>query len=535
MDIEYIEESNKPIDWPANTREYILDKLCDCVEAFRNDPSYRTREALVSWTNQHDLNQSIGCGMYRVTEYEVGIINFLYTAAKMYQINSLMTYLYDIITQVTRMQKIASWCTLITKIEESPQIPSYEKSLLLPLKLYYFAYQKFTIEKEKSFAEQLRGIVTDILSGSQTKDEIEVITYAYTAMLFDISHMYGRKREKLWEFTREELYELLKLEAKLLRMNHQPANISPTKGVLMIQISNFILKSRHGYNEDYICKYLPVDVAKASIVNRQIWMKKTELLNDEREQRVIPELFEDVSWIKYQWAKDIDFSATRTYYVSSFSKAINTEEMHNNYGECLYGYKNDVIVDLIGPICMHSLRKRPGTDPDLPDTIQRPVISQVITFDVLYDIAEAKEELQYLLCIIDMFELTNDEKKQFLQEILQYWILSVKDSKWQNERERRYVLFLYDDYKYKETEFDDTFLKVKTSLFLTPDFILGDNPSRPEIERQLAAKRRALYSKPYLFCKNCLAQDHDAEIYGQVEVCPVCGSKDIKIIFCEEL
>ena len=76
-----------------------------------------------------------------------------------------------------------------------------------------------------------------------------------------------------------------------------------------------------------------------------------------------------------------------------------------------------------------------------------------------------------------MFDLSDNNKKMFLQEILQYWILSVKDSKWKAERERRYVIFLYDDYEYIETELDDTFLKVKTSLFITPDFIIGKNPS----------------------------------------------------------
>ena len=85
-----------------------------------------------------------------------------------------------------------------------------------------------------------------------------------------------------------------------------------------------------------------------------------------------------------------------------------------------------------------------------------------LTFDVLYDIEEAKTELQYLFSVIDMFDLSDNNKKMFLQEILQYWILSVKDSKWKAERERRYVIFLYDDYEYIETELDDTFLKVKT-------------------------------------------------------------------------
>ena len=79
-------------------------------------------------------------------------------------------------------------------------------------------------------------------------------------------------------------------------------------------------------------------------------MKKTELLNDEREQKVIAELFQDTSWIKYDWIKDIDFKAARTYYVSCFSKAVNSSEMQEGYGDCLYGYKDDRIVDLIAPI-----------------------------------------------------------------------------------------------------------------------------------------------------------------------------------------
>lgn len=108
---------------------------------------------------------------------------------------------------------------------------------------------------------------------------------------------------------------------------------------------------------------------------------------------------------------------------------------------------------------------------------------------LFYDVEEAKRELTYLFGVIDMFNMSDAEKKKFLEEIMQYWILSVKDAKWSGERERRYVIFMYDDYDYRETEIDDTFLKVKTSIFLTPDFIIGKNPSRYEILYQLNAKR----------------------------------------------
>ena len=67
----------------------------------------------------------------------------------------------------------------------------------------------------------------------QEEEEINSLTHSYTSMLFDISNMHGSKREKLWEFTREELHKLLELEAKLLKMNKQSANIRPVKGVLM--------------------------------------------------------------------------------------------------------------------------------------------------------------------------------------------------------------------------------------------------------------------------------------------------------------
>lgn len=52
-------------------------------------------------------------------------------------------------------------------------------------------------------------IVEETLESSQTEDEINTLTHSYTSMLLDISNMHGSKREKLWEFTREELYKLL--------------------------------------------------------------------------------------------------------------------------------------------------------------------------------------------------------------------------------------------------------------------------------------------------------------------------------------
>jgi len=204
-------------------------------------------------------------------------------------------------------------------------------------------------------------------------------------------------------------------------------------------------------------------VAKKSIDNHEIWMSIIENLNDDREQRVIPELFEEDGWNGYSWVANIDFTPTRKYYVSSFCKSMNDSAMGKEYGTCIYGYKDDRMAEILSPI-IHWHQN---------DGKKSPLFSQVVAFDVIYNREEAKKEIKFLCDIIECFDMNDMDKKSFLEEILQYWILSVKDPKWLHERERRYVLFMYDGYDYKEIDTSDSrFLKLKTSLFIQPDFIL---------------------------------------------------------------
>ena len=154
--------------------------------------------------------------------------------------------------------------------------------------------------------------------------------------------------------------------------------------------------------------------------------------------------------------------------------------MKNMYGECIYGYKNDRIIELIAPILK---TKKTSKCP--------PMLSQVIAFDILYDSNEIKDEINFLCQIINLFEISDKEKHDFFQEIMQYWILSIKDSKWSYEQERRYVIFQYPTYEYKDAIIEDNFLKVETSLFLYPDFILGNNPIHSQLEILSNKKRNA--------------------------------------------
>lgn len=525
MEVKY---SEKPADWPANAREYVLDKVLELTKEFRENPSYVTKERLLSWIADYDLNQRSYAGLYRITDYEVSIINTLYIYGTISNINALKVYLYEVVGEMARLQKNFSYMMEAVNKNENIGIEVYEEGLLLPLKLYYFAYQKFTVEKTNSFVEQLIGMVREFIENSKDKNEIDIIANAYESLLNDLSYMHGNLRDGIWRFDRNELKELFNLEVEVITLSEKSPVARPLKGILLTQISNFVLKSRNNYNDDYICKYLPQEVAKESIKNHEIWMRKTTDLNDDREEKVIPELFEDKSWIKYSWATDVSFKEKRTYYVSSFSKSNENNDMFDEYGDCIYGYKGDRLVELLSPIIMQEY-----TEIDEKKKTKIPRLSQVLAFDILYDRDEAKKELTFLMSIIDKFKITEKEKSEFLEDILQYWILSVKDPSWKHERERRYVLFIYLDYNYLEMEIDDGWLKMKTSIFLLPDFILGDNPSKVEIQTQIDGKRKGTSMKDYMFCRHCLARDYDAFV-KHADKCSICGSKDIEYVYLKD-
>ena len=169
MEIKYAE---KPEKWPDNAREYVLDRVLKATEEFRDNPSYITKERLLSWISDYDLNQRSYLGRYRVTEYEVSIINTLYFYGAMSNINALKAYLYELVGETARLQKNMAYMSEVINEKEGIGIAAYEQGLMLQLKLYYFAYLKFTVEKNKSFSEQLISVVEDSMNLSKTAEEI---------------------------------------------------------------------------------------------------------------------------------------------------------------------------------------------------------------------------------------------------------------------------------------------------------------------------------------------------------------------------
>lgn len=514
--------ADRPDDWPCNGYEYRIERLCDAIDAFKAAPSYRTKEIVVSIACAHDLHEHTGCGRYRLTAYQTAMLNELYMFSFVHNFPSVRGFVYETISDTTRGMKLVSPMLRIHPEGEKNAYPDGNPfvGLLPPLLLFHAGYQEYVYDYSKSLSVHLIGTTRLLLNGDKSEEYRLRIQHGYTSMLNDLSYMRGVKRDSVLCFSREELSYLVAFESELMMtVGVNPAE-RPLRGVMMTQLSNWILKSRNGYNDECVVKYFSPDTARLVAGNDELWMHSVQKLNDGREGCVVPELLKDLDWLEYEWAHDIVLKPSRRYYVASFSKNRNSEVLKKRYGACRYGFKGDRVVDLLSPIGHYN------------GVVHN---AQTIVLDVIYDRDVAKDELRYLCSLIELLPMSSVEKHGFFEEILQYWLLSVKDKvnedgQWDVEQERRAVLFLYDGEEYSETRRDEDYFRMKTGMFMFPDYILGDNPCRDYLFSRAREKRRGTSSEDCLFCHDCLSRDYDTAQYGKPGklVCSICGSNNVE-------
>ncbi len=526
--MDYIHIKNpapKPADWPCNAFERKLDEIAQALTKFWKDQSYLNREELISCVSCVDLNQHDVEGIFRVTDYEIQLIDLLRFKANIIGCVIINNYLYDYVMQKARIQK------RFPMVLGDDFVVKFRKFEFASLYLHYIAYYDFISNSIKSYAICLMDATSEFLLNIQAmnvSDEerqrgIQNLTKSYVCLLHDISYCTSYKRMWIWKFTHQEIFQLLKLASKLIDLAGDTPAKSPLRGTMYILVSALILKSRNNYNSELIYKYMPESAVFASRENHQIWMKELQGLNDPREKKVIPELFAEKDWQKYSWIENISFVSSRDYFVSSFSKTKCDKRMMEEYGSCIFGFKDDRAGYLMAPMYLREVDKRIGKEI---------CFSQVISFDVIYDRDEAKNELIFLCDVINLFSMTDEEKHKFLTEIIQYWVLSVKDQEWEYENEHRYVVFMYSlGYPYRDVRFEDGVFKTTTSLFSHPDFILGTQPTRDFIQKNLDEKRSRCVKKSYIRCDDCLNCDFD-NVYTGATKCAICDSERITRVDC---
>ena len=515
-------EPEKPNDWPINDRERFFDEVVRLLRSYIAHPSYKTKDALVDLSCNYDYQQKPVLGICRVTDYEVMLINSIYMEASHYFFWFLKSRLYEIVADVALMEKFRYMGEAMISGSEPKRFEPIEayRRLLKQLRLFYLAYQEYVCCKGGRLSKYLiRMYERDFSKGRMAE-----IAMVFSMMLTDLSFMRGTPNEHEIQFDRKELASLFGEESKLIALSGLSPAVSPFLGILNVQISNYILRSRNGYHDGVSYKCIHTTDAKKSWENGQLWIRKTELLNDGRESVCLRELIDELPEMGYAWLKKFDMKPTRRYWAASFTKRNPSEEFRGKYGHAVYGFKGDRTAELIAP-----LMKRHWVRSDGNDSYDDYALSQVVCMDVIYGKVKAKSELRFLCSIVGQFKMSTDEKQTFLEEMLQYWMLSVKDPKWKEENERRYVLFDHFGDEYLDVEVDETFFKLKTDLLKSPDFVVPPHPLKTKLDKHIGDKI-ANGLDPCFYCEDCLNRDYDVSISKQCRKCPICGSHRLRLV-----
>lgn len=503
------EEIIKPSDWPQSNIECKLDNVNNAFKKFIKDPSLQNKELLLSLVTTNDLNENNLCGLCRDTDYAVALMNEIYVYANFTQCNQAKIFLYELITDIIIQKKAINM--MINNSFEKTYLYTPYLQLMPQLKMFYSTYCYYLVEKDKTFAQQMVLTIKSIKDASPNQETYMEYIEAVTVLLYDLSFTINSPNLFFLNFSRAELSRIFSTLINIWNANNITPCKRPLRGIFTICLANWILKSRGDYNKDLLYKCVPNSAVEKSFINKQVWMKNTKLLNDKREGITYDNIFHSKEWICKDWAKKIKVSNIKSY-VCSFSKEKPNDTMLKKYGHNVYGYKNDRIANSLSPLYYGG---------------NLPKFSLVMTYDILYDLNEIKKEINYIINIIDEIKIENINKSELLSRVLSYWRLSIKDKKWAYEKERRYEIRIFEEYEYIDTEISNDYLKVKSSLFLLPDFINKDNLMHEKIHKERKEKLKFLSQKDFLYCMDCLQSDYDFE---NEHYCKICHSKNIKII-----
>ena len=288
------DQFDKPVDWPINERECVLENIRGNLIRLEEHPDCVTREVLVSLMYTYDYKQIPALGRERISEYEVALINDLYVCSCEYQICTLKGFLYEIIQTVVQSHKASvMMAELIPSFGDediSIEIDEYKK-LHPVLHDFYVIISRLIYVKDLSFAEC-------IIDYYRWAGEIAVndgigrhAAGRFAMLMQDLSHIRGTKQDHMVQLSRDEFKSVFLHEVELFNRYGMSPVKRPLKGILMLQLSNYILMSRNGYHNGYLYKYLDDNAAIKSFENGELWIGKTARLNDKRERKVIKELF----------------------------------------------------------------------------------------------------------------------------------------------------------------------------------------------------------------------------------------------------
>ena len=83
---EIFDGIEKPENWPANAKECELENIYISLKNSSKIRHIKTKRYLLRLADNYDLNQKSLLGLYRYSEYEVTMINFLFYSRNCYEL-----------------------------------------------------------------------------------------------------------------------------------------------------------------------------------------------------------------------------------------------------------------------------------------------------------------------------------------------------------------------------------------------------------------------------------------------------------------
>lgn len=507
----------KPDDWPCNHREVNLEVIAENAIRFIEQPDYINKEHLFSSIDLTDTNQVNELGTLRTCDYEVALINALYQIGGIINCVSLKVYLYGHIARLIQVHKTMVNAVSIFGEHEEYDIQELHR-LWSPLLLFYYCYSDYCVNKQRLFSDSIIKTTKRIFNNIRASKNRSAFCYSYNMLLYDLGFSNSTDVFPYLCFDRNELQKLFELSAQINKKeDFDSVGERTLESIIRVSLRQWVLRSRNDYKTTFFYKSISESNVLKAFDNHEVWMSITEKLNDKREQKVIKGLFANKKWLKYDWAKQVEIDKLDDCFVCSFSKEAPTDKMKKEYGGVVLGYKSDRIANILSPVI---------------NIAGLPYFDQVVFYDILYNETEAKDEINFLCDLVNKYDFDDHEKTMFLSELLAYWSFSFKDIKWQGEKERRYQLFIDKRCDYYDERIEDGFFKIKSSLYLYPDFLFCDNERiKIHCRKRIEEKLSVIATKSYMFCKNCLQADFSAANgLDYSSRCTICGSNEIEVI-----
>lgn len=521
--------TDKPDDCPINNNEAKLETIINLINKFYENPSFEIKEVILSMCTVTSLNQHNGIGRVRtnIDSYEISILNSIYLFGSMNTFPSVKFFVYDYIyrtvrTRMTTYQMInGSNSKEMKALYENFDLNDY-KGLLPQLLIVVESTIELKERNFDSFNSSFIGVSKMMIENTNIEELKKNIAHAVLVLVSDLSNASGLAYLDIsWD--RETIYKTFQFVSDCLDIRGENPTERPLLGLMCLSISKWILGSRNYHCGKTVYKAISRDVLKSAVPKNEIWMRDVKDLNDKYEGEVVKEIFEDKDWIKPLWAKNIILKKKSKTYVSSFTKVKPNGKLKRKYGDSTLGYTTDIIGESIAPLVK---------DPN--HGYYR--VAQYSFYDVIYSQEQFKNEMEYLFSIIDIFNITSEQKTTLLNEVIPYWYLTIKNPDWKSENERRYEIYIRDyemltatEEREKIDEQNVTFLKCKTPLFAYPDFL---NTEDKELQQTLLIRSderlNYLYkTKEYYRCNECLSQNFDVIKIEKNIKCNVCGSENI--------